>query len=263
MSVRHFLDLDGAATLPTEALALVDQAVADLVATRAMGAVHGQAGLGKTFAVEQALARRTDRVDACWVSFPSRPTMRLVAATLFAELCGVAPGRRDRFALSAELLEQLADHRGRDGRERLVVVDEAQQLNRECIEFLRYLHDHRLTRFGLLLVGGDGAWQVLAREPMLRSRIYRRVVCTPLSGAQVCALLPRYHRIYDGVEAELLLFVDDHFAHGNLRDWAAFTATAVELCHDTGVEQLDEQIARNAFALHGGVRSRPAATSAS
>ena len=109
----------------------------------------------------------------------------------------------------------------------------------------------------------DGAWQVLAREPMLRSRIYRRVVCTPLSGTQVCALLPRYHRIYDGVEAELLLFVDDHFAHGNLRDWAAFTATAVELCQDTGVEQLDEQIARNAFALHGGVRSRPAATSAS
>jgi hypothetical protein len=89
------------------------------------------------------------------------------------------------------------------------------------------------------------------------------VVCTPLSGTQVCALLPRYHRIYDGVDAELLLFVDDHFAHGNLRDWAAFTATALELCQDTGAEQLDEQIARNAFALHGGVRPRPATSSAS
>jgi hypothetical protein len=105
VSVRHFLDIDGAATLPTGQLALVDQAVADLVATRAMGAVHGPAGLGKTFAVEQALARRGDRASACWVSFPSRPTMRLVAATLFAELCGTPPGRRDRFQLSAELLE--------------------------------------------------------------------------------------------------------------------------------------------------------------
>ncbi|MFR9802820.1 AAA family ATPase [Pseudonocardia sp. RS010] len=262
MSVRHFLDIDGAATLPTEQLALVDQAVADLVGTRAMGAVHGPAGLGKTFAVEQALDRRTDEASACWVSFPSRPTMRLVAATLYGELCGASPGRRDRFALTAELLEQLADHRGRDGRERLVVVDEAQQLNRECIEFLRYLHDHRLTRFGLLLVGGDGAWRVLAREPMLRSRIYRRVVCTPLSGEQVCALLPRYHRIYADLAPELLLFVDDHFAHGYLRDWAAFTATAVELCQASGADRLDEQIARNAFALQGGVRSRPAATSA-
>jgi DNA transposition AAA+ family ATPase len=188
--------------------------------------------------------------------------MRSVAATLFGELCGNPPGRRDRFQLSAELLELLADHRGRDGRERLVVVDEAQQLNRECIEFLRYLHDHRLTRFGLLLVGGDGAWQVLAREPMLRSRIYRRVVCAPLSSEQVCVLLPRYHPIYAAADAELLLFVDDHFAHGNLRDWAAFTATAVELCRAAGADRVDEQIARNAFALHGGVRPRPVAATA-
>lgn len=56
MSVRHFLDIDGAATLPTEELSLVDQSVADLMRTQAMGAVHGPAGLGKTFAVERALA---------------------------------------------------------------------------------------------------------------------------------------------------------------------------------------------------------------
>ena len=60
-------------------------------------------------------------------------------------------------------------------------------------------------------------------------------------------------------QMDLLLFVDDHFAHGNLRDWASFTATAVDLCQATGADQLDEQIARNAFALHGGVRARAAA----
>lgn len=257
MSVRHFVDIDGAAILPTEQLGLIDQAVGHLVGARAMGAVHGDAGLGKSFAVDRALDRRVNEVAACTVSFPSRPTMRLVAATLLGELTGdPPPGRRDRFALSAELLELLADHRGRDGRERLVVVDEAQQLNRECIEFLRYLHDHRLTRFGLLLVGGNGTWRVLSREPMLRSRIYRRVVCTPLSSEQVCALLPRYHRLYHGVDPELLLFVDDHFAHGNLRDWAGFTATAIELCEAAGLDTITEQIARNAFALEGGVRAR-------
>jgi hypothetical protein len=110
----------------------------------------------------------------------------------------------------------------------------------------------------LLLVGGDGTWQVLSREPMLRSRIYRRVVCEPLSGGQVCALLPRYHPIYATASADLLLFVDDHFAHGNLRDWASFTATAVDLCQATGADRLDEQITRNAFALHGGVRAAAA-----
>ena len=138
------------------------------------------------------------------------------------------------------------------------MVDEAQQLNRECIEFLRYMHDHRLTRFGLLLVGGNGAWQVLAREPMLRSRIYRRVVFRPLTGEQVCALMPRFHPVYARAAAEVLLFIDDHFAHGNLRDWAAFTDTAVQLCQAAGRNQVDEVIARNAFALHGGTRAAAA-----
>jgi len=60
------------------------------------------------------------------------------------------------------------------------------RLASECIEFLRYLHDHPRIRFALILVGGDGCWEVLAREPMLRSRIFRRVNITSLTGEQVC-----------------------------------------------------------------------------
>jgi hypothetical protein len=59
--------------------------VADLLEFAAMGVVHGMAGLGKTYGVEQALARAGEH-QACWAAFPSRPTMRLVAARLFEEL---------------------------------------------------------------------------------------------------------------------------------------------------------------------------------
>lgn len=250
--VRHFLDLPDARTLPTEPLVRVEQAVGDLIDACAMGAVHGPAGLGKTFAVELALARRDD-VATCWVSFPSRPTMRLVAATLLGELTGVPAGRHDRFTLTAQLLEELAvEPAGGEGGGRVLVVDEAQQLNRECIELLRYLHDHPATRFALLLVGGDGTWQVLSREPMLRSRIYRRVTFTPLGSDEVVALMPRYHPLYADVDAELLLFIDDHFAHGNLRDSAAFTRSAASLCETQDLGRVDENVARNVFALHGG-----------
>ena len=38
-------------------------------------------------------------------------------------------------------------------------------------------------------VGGDGCWEVLSREPMLRSRIFRRVNITLLTGEEVCALM--------------------------------------------------------------------------
>jgi DNA transposition AAA+ family ATPase len=134
---------------------------------------------------------------------------------------------------------------------RAVVVDEAQRLNKDCIEFLRYLHDDRRTRFALLLVGGDDAWSVLSREPMLRSRVYRRVALNPLSGPQVCDLMGSFHPIYDGADRELLLLIDDHAGHGNLRHWAAFTHAAAGLCERAGRDRVDEEIVRNTFAVLG------------
>ncbi len=55
MTARHFLDLPGAATVPTDALALTARAVADIARHRALGVIHGPAGAGKTFAVERAV----------------------------------------------------------------------------------------------------------------------------------------------------------------------------------------------------------------
>jgi hypothetical protein len=55
---RHFLNLAGAATLETESYLLAQRAVADAVDTGAMAVLHGDAGLGKTFAVEDALTAR-------------------------------------------------------------------------------------------------------------------------------------------------------------------------------------------------------------
>jgi type II secretory pathway predicted ATPase ExeA len=173
--------------------------------------------------------------------------MRLVAAGLLAALTRTAPSAdRNRFEATHLLLDVLAHERW------VVVVDEAQRLNRECIEYLRHLHDHPATCFALLLVGGDGCWEVLSREPMLRSRIYRRVVFRPLSRRQVLAMIRPYHPLYREVADELVDFIDDHFAHGNFRNWAAFTRSALDLCQWTGRPTLDEAIARNVFALHGG-----------
>jgi AAA domain-containing protein len=241
---RHFLDLEGAATLPTQHLLLTRRTVADICEVAAMGAVHGDAGLGKTFAVEEAVGAVVEPV--VWVSFPGRPTMRLVATTLVSSLIGAPAPERDRFCLTGMLVEELSTRR------RLVVVDEAQRLNRECIEYFRHLHDHPRTHFGLLLVGGDGCWQVLSREPMLRSRIYRRVVFRPLTTGQVLEGIRAFHPIYAHCEDEVILFVDDYFGHGNLRNWASFTRSAAELCGEHSREAVDEEIARNVFALHGG-----------
>jgi hypothetical protein len=64
--------------------------------------------------------------------------------------------------------------------------------------------------------------------------------------------MPVFHPLYAAADPELLLFIDDHFAHGNLRNWAAFTHSAHGLLDKHRRVRLDEQVARNAFALHAG-----------
>jgi DNA transposition AAA+ family ATPase len=243
---RHFLDLEGAETVDTEPFLLARRAIADLYDAGAMGAMHGEAGTGKTFAVEDAL-RQTPHAQSCWMTFPARPTMRTVASSLLAALTRTTPSiERNRFETTAVLLDVLSHERW------IIVIDEAQRLSRECIEFLRYLHDLPVTRFALVLVGGDGCWEVLARELMLRSRIFRRVVFRPLSSRQVLDMVGGYHPLYYEASTDLVLFIDEYFGHGNFRNWAAFTRSAQELALETHRDRIDEAIARNVFALHGG-----------
>lgn len=239
MDPWHYLSPEGARPMQTAQLLLAQRAIADLLKVRAMGVLHGHAGTGKTFAARMATAQLPDPV--CWVQFPSRPTMLHVAQRLLEELTGEAP-KGSRFALSDRLCRLLAD------RPRLICVDEAQWLNRECIEYLRHLHDQPVSRFGLLLVGGDGCWEVLSREPMLRSRIYRRVQFSAMDTATVVEVIPGYHPLYEHADAELIAFIDDCFCHGNFRSWAIFTATAIDL----GVTPINEATARTVFGLLGG-----------
>jgi type II secretory pathway predicted ATPase ExeA len=246
VSPRHHLNLEGAAVMQTEAFLLAERAARDVAAAQAMGVIHGVAGTGKTFAVQAAVDALA--VPACCVQFPSRPSMLRVAQQLLHRLTG----RRlegNRFELSDRLVELLAE------RDRLIVVDEAQWLTRECIEYLRHLHDDPATRFGMLLVGGDGCWHVLSREPMLRSRLYRRVTFTPLGSNAVQEVIPRYHRLYDGADPELLLAIDDRYAHGLFRHWAAFTHTAAALCADHDQSGVTADVAHAVFALHGARRA--------
>lgn len=148
----------------------------------------------------------------------------------------ISPVETDRY-----LKDTLAE------RFRLVVIDEAQWLNRECCEYLRHLHDERRTRFALLFVGGAGCYEVLRREPMLSSRIYAQVRFAPLTPAQVAKMIPIYHDIYAGASVGLIELVDRHFAHGNFRDWAKFTQHAARLLKGLGREHLDEEVARTSL----------------
>ena len=244
---RHFLDLD-AGVVRTVDYALCQRAVHDVIGAGAMGVIHGQAGAGKTFAVEDAVAASGE--TAVFLAFAARPTMRGIAEELCTRLFDFDPARTDQKSLTRLLRARL------DVDPVLIVVDEAQRLNRECFEFLRYLHDPAERGLGgtahrspMLLVGGDQAWGVLAADPMLRSRVYRRVQCRRLRPEQVVAWMPGFHPLYRETTGELLSFVDHHCGHGLFRNWAVFTRTVLEVL-DGGA--LTKEAAANAFTLLGG-----------
>ncbi|MFE9827014.1 AAA family ATPase [Streptomyces sp. NPDC005791] len=203
---RHFADLTGAATLPTGTFQLAHRVVDDLVKNNATGVIHGPAGTGKTYAVESALEDQATcgGPAVCALSFTARPTMRLVADQLLAALTGIAaPKSRNRFHITNRLLDLLSHPK------RLVVVDEAQRLNSDCIELLRHLHDDPKTKFALLYVGGDGCWEVLSREPMLRSRVFRRLPFRPPPRKRAAESLRRQDEGPDGAAPALRMSLMD------------------------------------------------------
>jgi hypothetical protein len=247
--ISHYLELEGAAVVATEQLLDTRDLIAALTDSQATGAIYGPAGTGKTFAVAQALAERPQEE---WVRthFRSRPTTRYLRHELYTALglgadvgLGRMPGPVETdTALNKELA----------GRSRLLVCDEAQWLNRECFEYLRWLHDNEASRFALLFVGGAGCYEVLRREPMLDSRLYAHLRFEALTADEVAAVIPVYHPVYADVPGELIGLVDDHCAHGNFRNWAKFTHHALRLCEATGRAVVDDEIARNVFARLGG-----------
>lgn len=129
---RHYQSLAGAAVLATEDLLDARDLIGDISDAVAMGAIYGPAGTGKSFAVDEAIADRAEP-DHVRTDFRARPTMRYVRQEL-GRLLGVG-------ATSSAFDADWALKRALSERFRLVIIDEAQWLNRECFEYLRHLHD--------------------------------------------------------------------------------------------------------------------------
>lgn len=240
----HFLNLPGARVVATEQLLDARFLIEDLIDVRAMGAVYGPAGTGKTFAVTRALQNRP---ASTWVrtTFRSRPTTRFVRHELYTALgLGVAPPTSpvDTDRIMKRALSE---------RFRLIVVDEAQWLNRECFEYFRHLHDDPSTTFALLFVGGAGCYEVLSREPMLDSRLYAHVRFAPLTPRQVLQVIPVYHPMYSDVDPALITLIDRHCARGNFRAWAKFTQHAQRFLERSDHSTLDEGVVRTVFVRLG------------
>lgn len=225
----HYHQLVRASVILTENLLLARCAIADVIDEYAIAVVYGEPGLGKTFALEWALRG----LHHTTVVFPSRPSPRENVARLYEDITG-RPAVGSRYKVEGALREGLR-------RPHIIAVDEAEKLTGECLDQLRQLHDYRDTRFSLIFVGSPECGRVIDADDRLESRIYHRVEFLPLSDATILAVIPGYHPLYAEAPRELLLRVNDDYAHGNLRRWAKFTHKAARLCAERRIA-LDDDV---------------------
>lgn len=240
----RWLGVPHARVVETAPFRLAADALEDICAELAMGAFTGVAGTGKTFSVRTLLSHRCSLPYTC-VEFDRRPTMLSVSRTLLSKL-GAPEIRGNKHSLIDPLVERLL-------KPRLIVIDEAQRLNEECIDHVRSLHDRAETNFAVALLGGNGCFETLKGEPMLKSRIWRWTSVEPMEEDEVIEHLPRYHALYEHATEKQLLYVDRTFAHGSFRDWAGFTMTVLRLQRRTGKSALDDELLHTALVKHGAL----------
>lgn len=226
---RHFRPVPDAQVVPTEQFARVRRLVRDLLDEMGLAVIHGPASSGKTFATEVALALEAS-LDVVWLVFPTR---RTTPQQMLRAILAKATNAQYEYRLY-ELIDVAREELAT--RPRLVVIDESHLLPWGCIDLLRHLWDDEATRFALLLVGGDGCWELLSQDPMLVSRFTGEHAARPMTADELLRYLPRFHALYGSADETVVRWVDSNFAHGGYREWTKFTARAVAALGDDGTQ---------------------------
>ncbi|MEH8118468.1 AAA family ATPase [Aeromonas allosaccharophila] len=215
------------------------QIIADMnyaLATESIVIIHGISGVGKTTALREF--QRTN--NNVWVitTSPSRSTMTECMYELAMEL-GMENAPRLRGPLARALRRRLLNTKG------LIVVDEADHLDRPTLEELRILVEE--VGIGMVLVGNSRVYTQLTggqrSEDFARlySRVAKKRALTKAKRADVMAVASAWN--IDG-DAERSLLVQISERPGALRLVSKNLKLAVTV---SGGEPLTEQVLRYAF----------------
>lgn len=250
----HYRDLPDLRTLTTPALTRTLDVSELALEERAIAAFYGDAGCGKSYAVDIALSVALELGSATHahvLDLPNSPSPKDINVALAEAVLGI-----DAEGYVARKLTRLLEDALATEEPRVIVVEEAQRYTLYGFEHLRHLHEKGRGRtskggrgFALFFVGGYGCYERLQSYRMLRSRIAYDTEFAPLSDKEAVSLLPHYHPLLAETDPEVLLLVQAVYTHGYLRNWADFLFKAARLCEAHGLDRVTEEVARNVFAL--------------
>lgn len=241
----RYMRIPDARFVSTSSYELLADAVEEACEDYAIAVAYGNPGAGKTFAMRVAIQSRCP-LPVLWFEPEHRPTLLAMTEQLLWEL-----GRRDlvghRRVLVRPLIELLATPR-------LIVVDEAQRLTAECIDHLRYLSDRPDTNFALMVGGGVGCLRILDKEPQIGRRAPLKTEFTDLEFDEVLDYMPRYHRMYKGLNETLLKRIDSEYAHGKIGLWANMTKRLHKEMLRSSQTVVDDAMITDAFVRLDAIR---------
>ncbi|WP_079002043.1 ATP-binding protein [Streptomyces sp. AS58] len=224
---RHYLSLKGAETVPLPWFADLVRGLEQIVSQRAIMCLSGNAGVGKTFALDTVLAvkPRPARRARLGRLVPRPAPTPLSLRSDLADALNLEARPKDPGTFDAALRDVLA------ARDHLLVVDEAQRLDSGCFEYLRYLFDDPHARLAIVLVVGERGQAVLRRQKMLVSRTGVSLQIPLLTSADVAEVIPRFHPLWHEADRDALERLDARWCRGNFRRWAQATHHALRLLH--------------------------------
>ncbi|WP_326782453.1 ATP-binding protein [Streptomyces longwoodensis] len=212
----HYLSLPGARTVTTQAVRAAGDALDHALHQQSIICITADPGVGKTFTLNILCEQR-----------PALPTLRLLQRpqarpddlrhNLHHALNLPGDPPHDAGICDDYLRHALAHT------PRLLAVDEAHQLSASCIEYLRYLHDDPAPQVTILLLASRPRLKALRSQPTLLSRVTTWHLMEPLDTDEVLTVLPAFHPLWHNTPSRTLARLDDMWAHGNLRRWAALT----------------------------------------
>ncbi|WP_234384928.1 ATP-binding protein [Streptomyces sp. MMG1121] len=232
--------LPGAQIVSTRALLTARENVRAAIEAKAMICIYGQAGHGKSFAVNASLRELAPKLTRR-IQFRARPSTRDLRHELFHAL-GL-PGRPPSHAIEFDRMLRTALQESW-----VLVCDEAQWLSKLCFEYLRYLRDDTDSDLTIVFTGGNGCFEMLQSEPMLESRVYSWQEIGRMSLEEVLDVIPAFHPLWAEAEADLIALCDQEAAHGNFRAWAKITHHLITGMRESGRKQVDEELLRWAYS---------------
>ncbi|AYN37688.1 ATP-binding protein [Streptomyces dangxiongensis] len=212
----HYLSLPDARTVTTQAVRAAAHALDKVLREQSMMCLTADPGVGKTFTLHTLCEQRPTLPALRLLQRPqARPDDLRHSLHHALNLPGDPP--QDAGICDDYLRHALAHT------PRLLAVDEAHQLSTSCIEYLRYLHDDPTPQVTILLLASRPRLKALRSQPTLLSRVTTWHHMEPLDPDEVLTVLPAFHPLWHNTPNRTLTHLDEMWAHGNLRRWAALT----------------------------------------